>query len=214
MSAEAVRYLRAVDPTLAAVIDAVGPFAPLRREPTFATLVATIIGQQISTRAAAAIDQRLRERLGGTVTPDTLLAASDEDLRRAGLSRAKLTAVRDVAQRVAAGELIVERLSELDDETVIAHLSKSRGIGRWTAQMFLIFALGREDVLPLDDYGFRAAVRRLYGAESARTPAALAALGERWRPYRSVATWYLWRSLALPIEHDYHPPNDRQNRTA
>jgi DNA-3-methyladenine glycosylase II len=199
MASDAVHHLRTVDPTLAAIIDAVGPFQPRRREPSFPALVAAIVAQQISTRAAAAIFARLEAQIGD-LTPEALLAASDDDLRAAGLSRAKLIAVRELAQRVTSGDLAVERLLELDDEAVVAELSRSRGIGRWTAEMFLIFALGREDVLPISDLGLRSAVRRLYGDEVARTPAGLLALGERWRPYRSVATWYLWQSLFFPTD--------------
>jgi 3-methyladenine DNA glycosylase/8-oxoguanine DNA glycosylase len=207
MASEAVRHLRAVDPTLAAVIDAIGPFAPRRREPPFAALVAAVISQQVSTRAAAAIEARLHARLGGQVTPDALLTADEDELRAAGLSRAKLATLRDLATRAVAGDLQLDRLQDLDDETIIAHLSRSRGVGRWTAEMVLIFGLGREDVLPIGDHGFRVAVRRLYGEHVARTPAGLMALGERWRPYRSVATWYLWQSLALTqrgTEKNFH----------
>jgi DNA-3-methyladenine glycosylase II len=99
-----------------------------------------------------------------------------------------------------SGDLAIEHLHQMDDEAIVAHLSRSRGIGRWTAEMFLIFALGREDVLPVGDLGLRTAIRRLYGGEIDLTPTGLMTLGERWRPYRSIATWYLWQSLRLPLE--------------
>lgn len=198
MTSEALHHLRAVDPTLAAVIDAVGPFAPRRREPSFAALVSAIVSQQISTQAAAAIERRLEALVGGRPTPEALLTTPEDKLRAAGLSRAKLAAVRDVAARAVAGDLVIERFCDLDDETIIAQLCRSRGVGRWTAEMVLIFALGREDILPVGDHGFRVAVRRLYGEQVDVTPAGLRALAEPWRPYRSVATWYLWQSLALP----------------
>lgn len=185
---------------MAALIDAIGPYAPPRRAPTFAALVSAIVAQQISTRAAEAITSRLQALLGGALTPEALLAASDEDLRAAGLSRAKAIAVRQLAARAVSGDLAIEHLHQMDDEAIVAHLSRSRGIGRWTAEMFLIFALGREDVLPVGDLGLRTAIRRLYGGEIDLTPTGLMTLGERWRPYRSIATWYLWQSLRLPLE--------------
>jgi 3-methyladenine DNA glycosylase/8-oxoguanine DNA glycosylase len=197
VSDAAIRHLRSVDPRLASVIDAVGPFMPRRDSPTFDSLARAVIGQQISTSAAASIYGRMQALSGGAITPERIMTATDEELRSAGLSRAKVVTLRGLAGRALSSELVVENLHTLDDEAVVAELSKSRGIGRWTAEMYLIFALGREDVLPLGDLGFRTAMLRIYGDTIAHTPAGLTAHGDRWRPYRSIATWYLWRSLRL-----------------
>ncbi|MFN8535007.1 MAG: DNA-3-methyladenine glycosylase [Dehalococcoidia bacterium] len=198
MSSDAIAHLRHADPVLAGLIDQVGSYLLERREASFAALVRAIVGQQISTAAAATIDRRLRDLTGDPPTPDALLSLDDEALRGAGLSRSKQVAVRELALRALEGDLDIGSLADLDDEAVVATLTRSRGIGRWTAEMYLIFALGRPDVLPIGDLGFRNAVRRAYGDTVEHSPSGLMALGERWRPYRSVATWYLWRSLALP----------------
>ena len=191
---EALAHLRAADPTLAAIVEAVGPATPVTREPTFAALVTSIIAQQISTSAAAAITRRVLD-VARELTPEALLAVRDEDLRAAGLSRAKMVTIRGLAERAASGDLLVERLHELEDAEIIAHLSKSRGIGRWTAEMFLMFRLHRPDVLPVGDLGIVKAVQKVYGLRKLPTADRLVRIGESWRPYRSVACWYLWASL-------------------
>src|SRR5262249_15666900 len=151
--------------------------------------------QQISTKAAASIHARLLLALGRRgMRPAALLALSDEELRGAGLSASKARSLRDLAEKVASRAVPLGRLADMDDEEVIECLLPVGGIGRWTAQMFLIFSLGRPDVLPVDDLGLRAGVQQVYGLPALPERAALAELAEPWRPYRSVATWYFWRS--------------------
>ena len=192
------RHLSRRDPILKRLITHVGP-CTLRYEPDgFVALARSIISQQISTRAALAIGGRLLQTLGDEgLRPAALLALSDEQLRAAGLSASKVRALCDLAEKVASGSVPLPRMAELDDEDVIDLLLPVRGIGRWTAQMFLIFSLGRPDVLPVDDLGLRAGVQKAYGLAELPDRAALMELGEPWRPYRSVATWYFWRSRGV-----------------
>jgi DNA-3-methyladenine glycosylase II len=192
---KARRHLARRDPRLKGLIALVGP-CTLRHEPDgFAALVRSIIAQQISTKAAASIHARLLEALGRRgLRPAALLALSDEQLRGAGLSASKVRSLRDLAEKVHTRAVPLRRLAELTDEEVIDRLLPVRGIGRWTAQMFLIFSLGRPDVLPVDDLGLRAGVQQVYGLPALPGRDALTALAEPWRPYRSVATWYFWRS--------------------
>jgi DNA-3-methyladenine glycosylase II len=201
---KAQRHLARRDPVLKQLIAAVGP-CTLRAEPNrFALLVRSIISQQISTRAARAIGARLELALGAHgLTPAGIQAASDEVLRSAGLSAAKARSLRDLADQVHRGAVHLDDLHTYADEEVIARLVPVRGIGRWTAEMFLIFSLGRPDVLPVSDFGLRVAVQRQYGLNEPPGKAHLTALAEPWRPYRTVATWYFWRSLgAVPQSGD------------
>jgi DNA-3-methyladenine glycosylase II len=192
---KAQRHLARRDPVLKDLIKAVGP-CTLRYEPDrFRSLARSIISQQISTKAALAIRTRLEAALGDKgLTPAGILGHSDKVLRSAGLSESKLKSLRDLANQVHGGAVRLDEIHELPDEDVIAALLPIRGIGRWTAQMFLIFSLGRLDVLPVDDLGLRAGVQDQYGLSELPDKAALAGLAEPWRPYRSIATWYLWRS--------------------
>jgi DNA-3-methyladenine glycosylase II len=192
---KARRHLARRDPVLKRLMAHVGP-CTLRHEPDgFAALVRSIIAQQISTKAAASIHARLLLALGRRgLRPGALLALSDEELRGAGLSASKGRSLRDLAEKVHTRAVPLRRLPDLTDEEVIEHLLPVRGIGRWTAQMFLIFSLGRPDVLPVDDLGLRAGVRQVYGLPALPERAVLTELAEPWRPYRSVATWYFWRS--------------------
>lgn len=163
----------------------------------FLALARSIMAQQISTRAAAAITTRLEQALGPAgISADAILRAAPEILRQAGLSAAKARALYDLAERVHDGRVPLKRLHRLADEEVIAALLPVRGIGRWTAEMFLIFALGRLDVLPVDDWGLRVGVQRQYALPEPPRKGCLRQLAEPWRPYRSIATWYFWRSLA------------------
>jgi len=192
---KARRHLARRDPVLKQLIATVGP-CTLRTNPDyFVALARSIVAQQISTKAAQSIFGRLQEALGGTVRPEPLLAASDEVLRGAGLSAGKQRALRDLAEKVHSGAVPLVELPHLDDEDVIARLIPVRGIGRWTAQMFLIFSLGRLDVLPVDDLGLRVGVQRQYGHPEPPGKKVLEQLAEPWRPYRSIATWYFWRSF-------------------
>lgn len=195
---QAQRHLARRDPVLKRIIATVGP-CTLRHEPNrFGALVGSIISQQISTKAAAAIHGRLKVALGkGGVTPAAILNTPEMTIRAAGLSAAKVLSLQDLASRVDQGEVPLRSLHRLADEDVIARLVPVRGIGRWTAEMFLIFSLGRLDVLPVDDFGLRAGVHRQYALDGPPARARLIELAEPWRPYRSIATWYLWRSLGF-----------------
>jgi DNA-3-methyladenine glycosylase II len=200
---KARRHLGRRDPVLKQLIGHVGP-CTLRFEPDgFAALARSIISQQISTKAAAAIHARLLAVLSRRgLRPATLLALTDDEIRAAGLSASKARSLRDLAGKVHSGEVPLQRLLKMTDEEVIECLLPVRGIGRWTAQMFLIFSLGRPDVLPVDDFGLRAGVQQVYGLDAPPDRAALTELAEPWRPYRSVATWYVWRSRGFVPQSD------------
>jgi DNA-3-methyladenine glycosylase II len=191
--ADAVAHLRGVDARWVALIDRVGPCRLRPRRDRFGTLVRAIIGQQISTKAATTIDGRLRAMGGTPHTPEGLLALGEAKLREAGLSGVKTRYVLNLAEAVATGRVPLRRIGALKDEEVIVTLTSVKGIGVWTAQMFLIFSLNRPDVLPIDDLGVRHGLRDHYGLEAAPAPRDCVALAEPWRPYRSVAMWYLWR---------------------
>jgi 3-methyladenine DNA glycosylase/8-oxoguanine DNA glycosylase len=196
----AVRRLRKADAELGRVIEDVGPFElELQRAPTLLhSLAEAITYQQLSARAAETIFARVRAYLPDEpemVAAERVLSTSDEELRAAGLSNAKLRAIRDLAQRVADGRLpTLAELTSMPDDDVIDRLVEVRGIGRWTAQMLLIFRLGRPDVLPTEDYGLRKGFAVAFGAgPDVPSPAQVTERGERWQPYRTVASWYLWR---------------------
>jgi DNA-3-methyladenine glycosylase II len=163
--------------------------------------VRSIVGQQLSTKAARTIYERLIDLFGGkTPSPGELLAADPEAIRAAGLSRPKVSYLRSLAEHVESGELELARLSELSDEEVSEQLTAVKGLGQWTADMFLIFHLGRPDVLPVGDLGIRRAVERAYGLPELPDAARLIEIGESWRPNRSLASLYLWRSLdSVPV---------------
>lgn len=198
----ALAYLSKIDPIMAAVIERVGPCTLLPNPNFFETLVDAIVSQQISVRAADAIMARLRAATpGGLLIPEALLTLEHDALRAVGLSTPKARYIRDLTERVVSKQLDLERLPEQEDEVVIEELVKVKGIGRWTAEMMLIFALGRADVLPVDDLGFMDGVRSAYGLEARPKPQELRERGELWRPYRTFATWYMWglRRLEMGI---------------
>jgi DNA-3-methyladenine glycosylase II len=195
--AAATVAVSAADPALAALIAQVGPFEPRRGDGNyFASLVRSIMFQQLAGRAAAAIHARFVTAIGGTVTPDAVLATSPETLRAAGLSGNKTAAVLDLAAKTTDGTVPLAELDTLDDEEIITRLSTVRGIGRWTAEMFLMFELRRLDVWPVDDFGVRNGWTLIHALPEMIKPRALAAEGERFRPYRSVAAWYCWQAVA------------------
>ncbi len=200
--AEAVAHLRAADPVLREVIDAVGieglgDRRAGRPPDHYGALLRSIVGQQLSTKAARAIYNRLTDRFGGrTPTPAEVLADDPEELRAAaGLSRAKVSFLRSLAEHVTEGRLELDRLDELPDEEVIAELVAVRGLGVWSAHMFLMFHLQRPDVLAVGDLGIRRAVMIRYGLPVLPAPAQLEQIGEPWRPHRTLACRYLWRVL-------------------
>ncbi|HLW70749.1 MAG TPA: DNA-3-methyladenine glycosylase [Candidatus Binataceae bacterium] len=193
---EAVAHLQKTDPVMARIILEAGPVQITRRPENFQALVRAIIFQQLAGSAALAIFNRFVAMIGGGRFPsaDKVAAASDEDLRKAGLSRGKMAYIRDLAAKVRDGRINFRRFPKLDDEEIIAELTAVRGIGRWTAEMFLMFNLWRPDVLAVGDLGLRSAATRHYGANVPITEKGLRELGERWRPYRTAAAWYLWQS--------------------
>jgi len=192
------RSLRRGDPVLGAVIRRVGACELRRRGDPYRYLVRSVIFQQITGAAGRAIEKRLHAALGGRVpVPAQLRVAETETLRGAGLSRQKIESIRAIATAFDERTLDGRRLARLSDEAVVEAVTQVRGVGEWTAHMLLMFSLGRPDVLPVGDYGVRKAARDLYGLAELPKRKELEALAEAWRPYRSVATWYLWRSTEL-----------------
>ncbi|HYG95594.1 MAG TPA: DNA-3-methyladenine glycosylase [Solirubrobacterales bacterium] len=206
MSAKARKALAASDPTMAALIERVGKIDIATRlqrrkeerpNDAYGALLRAIVGQQLSTKAARTIYLRVIDLFGGTTpSPEQLLEAPEEDLRAAGLSGRKTEYVRDLASHILSGELELDRLDELGDEEVIEEIVAVRGLGRWTAEMFLLFHLERPDVLSGGDLGIRKAIQIEYGLEQMPPPKQVIEIGEPWRPYRSLASLYLWESLA------------------
>jgi DNA-3-methyladenine glycosylase II len=199
---DSLQELRRSDPTIAALIDRFGsPDEVLRRRgrrpgDAYGALLRAIVGQQLSTKAARTIFERLVELFGGrTPTPRELLEVGPEQLRSVGLSRSKVAYLRDLAEHIEDGELDLEHLAELPDEEVAEQLIAIKGLGQWTVDMFLIFHLGRPDVLPVGDLGIRRAAQLEYGLDELPGPDELGRLAEPWRPHRSLACLYLWRSL-------------------
>ena len=198
-SEAALRHL-AADPAIARLIERAGPFTLVPRDDSpYVALMRAILYQQLSGKAAATIHRRLLDRLGdGAADPVALLALSEGDVRACGVSRGKLAALRDLAARTLDGTVPTgAELDTLDDEAVIQRLVAVRGIGRWTAEMLLIFTLGRADVWPVDDLGVRRGYQLVHGLPEMLPPRALVALGDPYRPYRSVAAWYCWRATEL-----------------
>jgi DNA-3-methyladenine glycosylase II len=191
---KARRHLRAADPVMKAVIDDVGPFTLRLERDRFHMLVRSIISQQISTSAARSIRRRLQE-LAPDMKAATIAQFTVDQLRSVGLSPQKASYIADLAHKVNDGTVELRQIGRLSDERVVEQLTLVRGIGRWTAQMFLIFSLGRLDVFPHDDLGVRTAIRNHYGLDDLPDKQAAIAIATPWRPYASVASWYCWRSL-------------------
>ena len=196
---KAVNHLRTADPVMADIIRKVGPCRMTFREAGFHSLARSIVFQQLNGKAATTIFDRLTTAAkADPLTPEAILKLRLPKLRTAGLSAQKSSYIRDLAQRTRSGEVDFSRLPSLDDDGVVEHLTQVKGVGVWTAQMILIFALKRPDVLPTADYGIRAAMKRAYDLTEMPKPAQMETLAAPWRPYRSVACWYLWRSLDGP----------------
>jgi DNA-3-methyladenine glycosylase II len=197
------RLLMRRDPVLGKAIKRIGPclLADRQRKDHLTALVGAIVSQQLSTKAAATIFGRLVALFPGNVlpSPEAINAVDDQTLRSVGLSTQKVSYLRDLCARLTDGSLVLDGLDALDDEEVIARLVAVKGFGRWTAEMFLMFRLHRPDVLPVGDLGIVNAVQRLYGMRKRPDPKRLMKIGEPWRPYRSVACWYLWQSLRMDI---------------
>ena len=203
----AVRHLKRVDPVMRRIIKRVGPCRLAERVQTnrLRTLVAAIIAQQISWHAARTVEKRFCDIFGCDSanrrskfpTPQEILATPARRLRSAGLSRQKVRYIRDIAARAANGALPLARLGRMKDEAIMERLIAVKGIGRWTAEIFMMFSLGRPDVLPVDDLGLQHAVRIAYGLRRMPSEKKMLELAEAWRPHRSAASWYLWRSRRL-----------------
>ena len=198
---KAIVHLKKADPVMRAIIERVGAYKIEHSEPSFGTLVRSIVNQQLSGKAAAVILGRLVAMLPeGKVTPDAILKLTPVRMRKAGLSKQKTAYIRDLARRTNKGHIKFETLQDLPDVEVIEHLTQVKGIGVWTAHMFLIFALRRPDILATGDLGVRVAILRAYQLEELPVPKQIEELAAAWRPYASVAMWYLWRSLEGPAQ--------------
>jgi DNA-3-methyladenine glycosylase II len=195
--ARARRLLLRRDPVLAAVIKKHGAcgLASAQRADHFSALVRAITGQQLSTKAASTIYARLVALMPGGVTPSALSTLTVEQMRTVGMSRQKIAYFRDLCEKALTGAVPLDSLDSMTDDEVIAALTQVKGIGRWSAEMFLMFRLHRPDVLPVDDLGIVNAVKNVYGLRKRPTADRIRRIGEVWRPYRSVASWYLWRTL-------------------
>jgi 3-methyladenine DNA glycosylase/8-oxoguanine DNA glycosylase len=192
---EAARaHLLRADPAMRAIVRAVGPLELEARGQPYQSLMRALLYQQLAGAAAAAIERRYHELFGGRQpAPEELLATSAERLRTAGISRQKASYLHSLAEHALNGGLSKRRLARMDDETVIAEVTQVKGVGRWTAHMLLMFCLGRPDVLPVGDLGIQRGIKETYGLDSMPDPAAMERIAEPWRPYRSAASWYLWR---------------------
>lgn len=194
---KAVNHLKKSDPVLRAIIERVGPCRMEFGPPEFASLAESIVYQQLNGKAAVTIFNRFAALAGEPLTPEGILKLSDEQLRSVGLSKQKSSYMKDLAAKTKAGLLDFSKLPALSDEEVIEHLTQVKGIGVWTAHMFLMFTLRREDVLPTGDYGVQAAMKKHYRKRKMPKPKEMEKIARAWSPYRSVACWYLWRSLDI-----------------
>lgn len=192
---EAEAHIASADPVMAALIARHAPCRLKRDRVVFEGLLGAIVSQQLSVKVARTIFGRFKDLFADGITPEAVLETPVEALRGVGFSRAKAAYAHDLAAHVADGRLQLDRLDELSDEEVIAELTAVKGIGRWTAEMILMFDLARPDVLPVDDLGIREGFRRAYGLPERPAAAEMARIAEPWRPYRSIGSWYLWRVL-------------------
>jgi 3-methyladenine DNA glycosylase/8-oxoguanine DNA glycosylase len=198
----ATRHLKKSDSIIAALIDSVGPCSMQFGEPTFHALAESILYQQLNGKAAATIFDRFTGLAGDPLRPQGILKLTDEQMRGVGLSRQKTAYLRDLSEKTKAGLLEFERMPEMSEDEVIQHLTQVKGIGVWTAHMFLMFTLQRPDILPTGDYGVQAAIKKLYKKRKWPNPAVMQKIAKPWSPYRSIACWYLWRSLDIKTLSD------------
>jgi DNA-3-methyladenine glycosylase II len=193
----AILHLKKADPILADIIERVGPYRINYDEPSFASLAEAIVYQQLHGKAAATIFKRLTDVAGLPLTPEGILKLSEQQMRAVGLSKQKLSYLRDLAAKTQSREVDFLKLPDLPDEEVIQHLTRIKGIGVWTAHMFLMFSLRRSDVLPTGDLGIQMAVKKHYRKRKLPKPKDMEKIAKCWSPYRSVACWYLWRSMDI-----------------
>ena len=191
----AVDHLRRSDPVMAKIIERVGPCKLALLQPNFETLARSITFQQLHGKAASTIFARVQKAVGRSFTATAFLKADEETLRACGLSRQKLASLTDLAEHVVSRKINFKKLPDMENEAVLEALTQVRGIGEWTAQIFLMFALQRPNVLPIGDFGVRNAVRKAYGLKEMPKPAELQEIAKPWHPHCTVASWYLWRSL-------------------
>jgi DNA-3-methyladenine glycosylase II len=194
---KAIAHLKKSDPILSAVIVRTGVYRMRYSPPEFHTLAEAVVYQQLNGKAAVTIFKRFAALAGEPVMPEGILKLTDAQLRSVGLSRQKSSYLKDMAGRASRGELDFTRLPKMTDDEVIKHLTQVKGVGVWTAHMFLMFALRRPNVLPTGDYGIRLAIKRLYKKSKMPKPEVMMKIAKPWEPYRSVACWYLWRSLDI-----------------
>jgi DNA-3-methyladenine glycosylase II len=194
---QAVRHLKKSDAVLRDIIERVGPFRMEFSEPKFHSLAEAIVYQQLNGKAAETIFKRFTAIAGEPLAPEGILKLTNEQMRGVGLSKQKSAYLRDLAERTHRGDLDFDRLADLPDEEVIEHLTQVKGIGVWTAHMFLMFALRRPNVLPTGDFGIRMAIKKYYKKRKIPNPAQMEKIAKPWEPFRSVACWYLWRSLDI-----------------
>jgi DNA-3-methyladenine glycosylase II len=214
---KAVNHLKKSDAVLASIISRVGKCQVAYREPTFEMLARAIVFQQLSTKAARTIYGRLEEAAGGKLTPEAIQNLSVGEMRRAGLSRQKLGYIRDLAEHAISGKVDFAKLPSMSDEEVIESLTDIKGVGVWTAHMFLLFSLRRPNVLPIGDLGVRMAIQKAYKKRKMPTPKQVEQIAKSWHPYCSYAAWYLWRSLELPAlektNHKGHKETQRKPKS-
>jgi len=194
---KAIHHLKKSDPVLRAIIERVGPCRMEFSAPEFSSLAEAIVYQQLNGKAAVTIFNRFAALAGEPLIPEGILKLSDEQLRSVGLSKQKSAYLKDLSAKTSAGLLDFARLPELSDEEVIKHLTQVKGIGEWTAHMFLIFSLRRPNVLPTGDYGVQVAIKKHYKKRKLPKPDVMEKIARPWAPYRSIACWYLWRSLDI-----------------
>jgi DNA-3-methyladenine glycosylase II len=192
---KAINHLKKADPVLAAIIERIGPCRMQFSEPTFHSLAEAILYQQLNGKAAVTIFNRFTAVAGDPLTPAGILKLSEAQMRAVGLSKQKTSYLRDLSEKTSAGLLEFERLPELSEQEVIEHLTQVKGVGVWTAHMFLMFSLRRPDILPTGDYGVQAAIKKYYKKRKWPKPAVIEKIAKPWAPYRSIACWYLWKSL-------------------
>lgn len=192
---KAINHLKKADPVLAAIIERIGPCRMQFGQPTFHSLAEAILYQQLNGKAAVTIFNRFTAAAGDPLTAEGILKLSDAEMRGVGLSKQKTAYLRDLSEKTKAGLLEFEKLPALSEEEVIEHLTQVKGIGVWTAHMFLIFTLRRPDILPTGDYGVQAAIKKHYKKRKWPKPAVMEKVAKPWVPYRSIACWYLWKSL-------------------
>jgi 3-methyladenine DNA glycosylase/8-oxoguanine DNA glycosylase len=194
---KAILHVKKSDPVMRAIIERVGAYRIEYGEPTFHSLAESILYQQLNGKAAVTIFKRFTDQTGDPVTPEGILKLTDAQMRAVGLSKQKTAYLRDLAEKTKAGLLDFRKLENLSDDEVIEHLTQVKGVGVWTAHMFLMFSLRRPDILPTGDYGIQVAIKKYYRKRKLPKPKDMEKIAKAWSPYRSIASWYLWRSLDI-----------------